>query len=53
MRELTILIILAIAVTAYSGETATNPVEVGDVRWGRDFDASIKDPAKTEQARSD
>jgi len=47
MRELAILIILAIGVTAYGGETATNPIEVGDVRWGRDFDAAIEKSSKT------
>ena len=45
MRELTALLILAVAVTAYSGETATNPVEVGDVRWGRDFEAALNESA--------
>ena len=33
---------LAICATAYSGETGQNPVEVGNVHWGRDFDAALK-----------
>ena len=47
MRVLTILIILAIGATALSGESITNPIEVGDVRWGRDLDAALENSAKT------
>ena len=47
MRVLTILIILAIGFTTYAGETIKNPIEVGDVRWGRDFDAASANSAKT------
>jgi hypothetical protein len=47
MKVLRILIILAIGVTAYGGETIENPIEVGDVRWGRDFDAALEGSAKT------
>jgi hypothetical protein len=47
MRVLTILTILAVGVTAYGGETINNPIEVGDVRWGRDFDAALEKSAKT------
>jgi len=47
MRVLTILITLAIGVTAFSGETIKNPIEVGDVRWGRDLDAALENSAKT------
>ena len=42
-----ILIILVVGVAAYGGETAKNPVEAGDVRWGRDLDAALKKSAKT------
>ena len=28
-------------------ETATNPLEVGDVQWGRDFDAALEKSSKT------
>ena len=42
MRLLAIMTALAICATAYSGETGQNPVEVGNVLWGRDFDAALK-----------
>lgn len=45
MRILALIIILAISVTTYADQTAPNPVEVGDVRWGRDFDAALKESA--------
>ena len=47
MRVFSILITLAICATAYGGETIKNPIEVGDVRWGRDFDAASANSAKT------
>lgn len=47
MRVCTILITLAICVAAYGGETLNNPIEVGDVRWGRDFDAASDKSAQT------
>ena len=47
MRVLTVLILLAMGVTAYGGETIENPIEIGDVRWGRDFDAALENSAKT------
>ena len=47
MRVLTMLIILATGAAAFSGETITNPIEVGDVRWGRDLDAALENSAKT------
>ena len=47
MRVLTVFIILAMVVSAYGGEPIKNPVEVGTVRWGRDFDAALKNSAKT------
>jgi len=47
MRVLTVLIIFAMGVTAYGGEAIKNPIEVGDVRWGRDFDAALENSAKT------
>ena len=45
MRLLAMIIVLAISVTAYGDQTTSNPVEVGDVRWGRDFDAALKKSA--------
>ena len=47
MRVLTVLILLAMGVTAYGGETIENPIEIGDVRWGRNFDAALEDSAKS------
>ena len=47
MRVLTVLIILAMVVTAYGGEAIKNPIEIGDVRWGRNFDAALEDSAKS------
>jgi len=47
MRVCTILIILAVCVTAYGGETIKTDIEVGDVRWGRDFVAASEKSAKT------
>ena len=47
MRVFTILLTLAICVAAFGGETINNPIEVGDVRWGRDFDAAAEKSAET------
>ena len=33
--------------TAYGSQTATNPVEVGHVNWGRDFDAALEMSAES------
>ena len=47
MRVLAIFIILAIGAVAFGSEITQNPIEVGDVRWGRDLDAAIENSAKT------
>ena len=47
MRLLTILIVLSVGVAAHGGETTKNPIEAGDVRWGRDLDAALNNSAKT------
>jgi len=47
MRILAIMILLTIGVTAHGSQTAQNPVEVGDVHWGRDFDAALKMSAES------
>lgn len=47
MRVLTLFITLTIGVTALSGEPIKNPIEVGDVRWGRDLDAALENSANT------
>ena len=47
MRTLTILITLAIGAAVYGGEMIKNPIEVGDVQWGRDLDTALENSAKT------
>ena len=47
MKLLSIFIILVISVAAYGGETPKNPIEAGDVRWGRDLDAALTRSANT------
>jgi len=47
MRILVTIILLAIYATAYGSQTARNPVEVGHVNWGRDFDAALKMSAES------
>jgi len=47
MRTLTLLIILTFVATAYATHTGQNPVEVGDVHWGRNFEAALKMSAKS------
>ena len=41
MRMLAVIMVLTLCASAYGSQTATNPVEVGDVNWGRDFDAAL------------
>lgn len=41
-----IFIVLAVGSAANGGHAAENPVEVGDVHWGRDFDASLRKSAE-------
>ena len=47
MKLLAIMILLTTCATAYGGQTAQNPVEVGNVHWGRDFDAALKMSAES------
>ncbi len=47
MRILATLMVLTIYATAYGSQTAQNPIEVGDVHWGRDFDAALEMSAKS------
>lgn len=42
MRILAMMIVLAICATAHGSQAAQNPVEVGNVNWGRDFDAALR-----------
>ena len=41
-----ILIVLLVSSAASGGDKVENPVEVGDVDWGRDFDASLQRSAE-------
>ncbi|CAB1077996.1 hypothetical protein D1AOALGA4SA_5765 [Olavius algarvensis Delta 1 endosymbiont] len=47
MKVIVFLMIMANCVAAFGGETKKNPIEVGDVRWGRDFDAASENSAET------
>jgi hypothetical protein len=42
MKILALIILLTVSTTVYGGPGPPNPVEVGDVRWGRDFDAALR-----------
>lgn len=46
IRIIAILIVLAVSSAPNGGHTTENPVEVGDVHWGRDFDASLRRSAE-------
>ena len=39
--------ILTIWATADGGQTIQNPVEIGTVHWGRDFDGALKMSAES------
>ena len=47
MRLFTAIMVLAIYASAYGSQAAQNPVEVGNVNWGRDFDAALKMSAES------
>lgn len=47
MKLLAIIVILVVGVAAYGGDTTKNPIEAGNVRWGRDLDAALNNSAKT------
>jgi hypothetical protein len=47
MRILIAMVVLAICATAYGGQPSQNPVEVGNVHWGRDFDAALEMSAES------
>ena len=49
MKVLTLFTVLAVALTAYGGQTTKNPIEIGDVQWGRDFEAALKNSAVTQK----
>ena len=43
MKLLAIMVILVVGIAAYGGDTTKNPIEAGNVRWGRDLDAAGHD----------
>ena len=45
MKVFTVLLALAMGAPAYAGEIKTNPIEVGHVRWQRDFDHALMESA--------
>ncbi len=47
MKLLAVIIVLAVYATAYGSQAAQNPVEVGNVNWGRDFDAALQMSAES------
>ena len=47
MRILATIFVLTICAIACGSQTAANPVEVGNVHWGRDFDAALKMSAES------
>ena len=47
MRAIIALLILSFGAPAIGGELENNPIEVGDVRWGRDLDAALANSAET------
>jgi hypothetical protein len=47
LRILTVIIVLTLHASAYGSQTAGNPVEIGNVQWGRDFDAALKMSAES------
>ena len=47
MRVPTIIISVIFVLAAFGGEAAENPIEVGNVEWGRDFDAALMNSADT------
>ncbi len=47
MRVLAAIIALIFVLTAFSGEAVENPIEVGNVQWGRDLVLALKNSADT------
>ena len=47
MKQLAIMIILVVGVSAHGGDTTKNSIEAGNVRWGRDLDAALNNSAET------
>ena len=49
MRILAIVIFLVLGVTSFGDRATANPIEVGNVNWGRDFDAALQQSGETEK----
>ena len=47
LKAISCLVLLLIGFTVNGELSNQNPVEVGDVDWGRDFNASLQKSAKT------
>jgi len=47
MKVLALILTLTIVSTAFSGEATENPIEVGDVSWGRDLEAALMNSANS------
>ena len=47
MRLPIAIMIFAIVFTAFIGEAIENPIEVGDVQWGRDLEAALRNSANS------
>ena len=41
------MMVLVICATAYGSPATQNPIEVGSVNWGRDFDAALSMSAES------
>ena len=42
MKWLIFIMTCALVLPVFSGQAIANPIEVGDVQWGRDLDAALK-----------
>ena len=47
MKALAGIISLIFVLTAFSADAVENPIEVGNVQWGRDLDLALKNSADT------
>ncbi len=47
LKAISFLVLLLIGLSANGENSNQNPVEVGDVNWGRDYNAALKTSAKS------
>ena len=47
MKILAAIMVLAMYATAYGSQAMQKPVEVGNVHWGRDFEAALNMSAES------